>query len=191
MKIDNDYPEFGEESRNLRLALSTDGMNPHSIQSISNSTWPVIIMIYNLPPWLCMKRKYMMLSMLISGPKQPGNDIDVYLKPLIEDLKILWETGVEVYDGYRNESFNLRAMLFGTINDFPAYENLSGYSIKGQCVCPICEEKTDWTRLEFGQKNFFLGLRRFLNSNHHYRGWRKAFNGETCLLYTSPSPRDS
>ena len=179
MKIDNDYPEFGEESRNLRLALSTDGMNPHGIQSISHSTWPVIIMIYNLPPWLCMKRKYMMLSMLISGPKQPGNDIDVYLKPLIEDLKILWETGVEVYDGYRKESFNLRAMLFGTINDFPAYGNLSGYSIKGQCACPICEDKTDWTRLEFGQKNVFLGHRRFLNSNHHYRGWRKAFNGET------------
>ena len=179
LKIDNDYPEFGEESRNLRLALSTDGMNPHGIQSISHSTWPVIIMIYNLPPWLCMKRKYMMLSMLISGPKQPGNDIDVYLKPLIEDLKILWETGVEVYDGYRKESFNLRAMLFGTINDFPAYGNLSGYSIKGQCACPICEDKTDWKRLEFGQKNVFLGHRRFLNSNHHYRGWRKAFNGET------------
>ena len=179
LKIDNDYPEFGEESRNLRLALSTDGMNPHGIQSISHSTWPVIIMIYNLPPWLCMKCKYMMLSMLISGPKQPGNDIDVYLKPLIEDLKILWETGVEVYDGYRKESFNLRAMLFGTINDFPAYGNLSGYSIKGQCACPICEDKTDWKRLEFGQKNVFLGHRRFLNSNHHYRGWRKAFNGET------------
>src|ERR1051325_4571069 len=107
-------------------------MNPHGIQSISHSTWPVILMIYNLPPWLCMKRKYMMLSMLIYGPKQPGNDIDVYLKPLIEDLKILWENGVEVYDGYMKENFNLRAMLFGTINDFPAYGNLSGYSIKGE-----------------------------------------------------------
>ena len=78
-KIDNDYPDFGEEARNLRLALSTDGMNPHGLQSISHTTWPVILMIYNLPPWLCMKRKYMMLSMLIYGPKQPGNDIDVYL----------------------------------------------------------------------------------------------------------------
>ena len=95
MKIDNDYPEFEKEARNLRLALSTDGMNPHGIQSISHSTWPVILMIYNLPPWLCMKRKYMMLSMLIYGPKKPGNDIDVYLTPLIEDLKFLWENGVE------------------------------------------------------------------------------------------------
>ncbi|XP_073225534.1 uncharacterized protein [Cicer arietinum] len=55
-KIDHEYPEFGIESRNLRLALSTDGMNPHGLQSISHSTWPVILVIYNLPPWLCMKR---------------------------------------------------------------------------------------------------------------------------------------
>ena len=30
-KIDNDYPDFGGETRNLRLALSTDGMNPHGL----------------------------------------------------------------------------------------------------------------------------------------------------------------
>ncbi|CAM8880753.1 unnamed protein product [Rhodiola kirilowii] len=35
-----------------------------------------------------MKRKYMMLSLLISGPRQPENDIDVYLASLIDDLKL-------------------------------------------------------------------------------------------------------
>jgi hypothetical protein len=35
-----------------------------------------------------------MLSIMIAGPQQPGNDIDVYLNPFIEDLKILWEEGV-------------------------------------------------------------------------------------------------
>ncbi|GJR11974.1 hypothetical protein Tco_0794626 [Tanacetum coccineum] len=29
------------------------------------------------------------------GPKQPGNDIDVYLDPLIDDMKTLWGSGVE------------------------------------------------------------------------------------------------
>ena len=69
-------------------------------------------------------------------------------------------------------------MLFGTINDFPAYGNLSGYSIKGEKACPVCEDGTDTMRLKLCQKNVFLGHRRFLNSNHHYRGWRKAFNGK-------------
>lgn len=43
---------------------------------------------YNLSPMLCMKRKYMLLSMMISNPRQPGKDIDIYLKLLIDDLKI-------------------------------------------------------------------------------------------------------
>ena len=36
----------------------------------------------------------------------------------------------------------MRAMLFCTINDFAAYGNLSGYSVKGHHACPICEEDT-------------------------------------------------
>ena len=28
------------------------------------------------------------VSLMISGPRQPENDIDVYLAPLIDDLKI-------------------------------------------------------------------------------------------------------
>jgi len=86
---------------------------------------------------------------------------------------------VEVYDGYRKEFFNLRAMLFGTINDFPAYGNLSGYSVKGKRACPVCEDGTNWIRLKNCNKQVFLGHRRFLNTKHRYWRWRKAFNGET------------
>jgi len=68
-KVDHDYPNFGKEPRNLHLALSSDGINLHGMQSNSHSTWLVVMIIYNLPPWLCMKRKFMMLSMLIPGPK--------------------------------------------------------------------------------------------------------------------------
>ncbi|MBJ3415111.1 hypothetical protein JGB96_23555, partial [Salmonella enterica subsp. enterica serovar Derby] len=73
--------------------------------------------MYNIPPWLCMKRKYILISLLIQGPKQPGNDIDVYLAPLLEDLVTLWNEGVQVWDAYKRENFTLRAMLFCTIND--------------------------------------------------------------------------
>ena len=83
-----------------------------------------------------MKRKYIMLSMMISGPKQQGNDIDTYLSPLIDDLKVLWADGVDVFDDYRKETFKLRVMIFSTINNFPAYENLSGYSVRGKTGCP-------------------------------------------------------
>jgi len=90
--IDHLYPDFYKEVRNLRLGLATDGMNPYGSLSTQHCSWSVLLVIYNFP-WLCIKRKYMMLSMMISGPRQPGNDIDVYLSPLIEDLTKLWEEG--------------------------------------------------------------------------------------------------
>jgi Transposase family tnp2 len=77
-----------------------------------------------------MKRKYIMLSLLISGPKQSGNDIDVYLAPLLEDLNKLWKDGVRIFDAYLKEYFILRAVIFCTINDFSAYGNLSGHRTK-------------------------------------------------------------
>ncbi|KAL6329406.1 hypothetical protein AAG906_017723 [Vitis piasezkii] len=140
--IDHRWPDFSVEPRNLRLAISADGINPHSSLSSRYSCWPVVMITYNLPPWLCMKRKFMMLSLLISGPQQPGNDIDIYLAPLIEDLKTLWETGVEAYDAYQREVFTLRVVLLWTINDFPAYGNLSGCTVKGYFACPICGSET-------------------------------------------------
>ena len=97
-RIDHLYPDFGDEPRNLRLALALDGMNSYGNLSTNHSSWPVLLMIYNLPPWLCILQKYIILCMMIAGPRQPGNDIDVYLTPLIEDLKILWEDGVDVWD---------------------------------------------------------------------------------------------
>ena len=42
----------------------------------------------------------MLLSLLILGPRQPGNNIDIYLTPLIEDLKLLWEVVIEAFDAY-------------------------------------------------------------------------------------------
>ena len=107
-KIDRLFSDFGKEARNLRLGLASHGMNPYGNLSTQHISWPVLLVIYNLPPLVCMKRKYMMLSMTISGPRQPGNHIDVYLSPLIEDLTKLWDKGVLVFDAFRNETFQIR-----------------------------------------------------------------------------------
>jgi len=59
--IDCLYPDFGDEPRNLRLGLASDEMNPFGNLSTNDNSWPVLLMIYNLPPWLCIKQKYIML----------------------------------------------------------------------------------------------------------------------------------
>jgi len=49
-----------------------------------------------------MKQKFIMMPVLIQRPKQPGNDIDVYLRPLVEELLLLWsKSGVHVWDEYK------------------------------------------------------------------------------------------
>ena len=93
--FDKLYSKFSSDSHNVRLGLASDGFKPFRTMSISRSTWPVMTFVYNLPPWLCMKPEHIMLSLLIPGPQSPGNDIDVYLQPLIEELKELWEFGVD------------------------------------------------------------------------------------------------
>src|SRR5664279_5348476 len=177
-KIDREFKDFACDGRSLRFGLSTDGFNPFGEQSSSHSTWPLTLCIYNLPPWLCMKRKFIMMPVLIQGPKQPGNDIDVYLRPLVEELLQLWrEEGVPVWDEHEQKEFNLRALLFVTINDWPALSNISGQSNKGYNACTHCLGETD--SIYLGNKNVYLGHRRFLPKQHPVRKrGGKHFRGE-------------
>ena len=66
-----------------------------------------------------------MPSLLIPGPTLPRNDIDVYLQPIVE-LKELWDVGVKTFDVSSKKSFQIHAALLWTINDFPAYGDISG-----------------------------------------------------------------
>ncbi|CAL2253378.1 unnamed protein product [Prunus armeniaca] len=165
--VDDKWLEFGKEPRKLRLALSSDGFNPHSSLSSRYSCWPVILVTYNLPPWLCMKRKFMMLTLLISGPKQPGNDIDVYLEPLIDDLKSLWDGIRGVYDAYIGEYFTLRGDI--------------------KLIQYAAMIRTPSHRLKNGHKICYIGHRKWLPINHPYRRQRAAFN-EKLEYGTSPEP---
>ena len=98
-----------------------------------------------------------MMLVLILGPKQPDNDIDVYLKPLIDDLQLLWkEEGVRMWDAHIEEHFNLRVLLFVTTNDWPALSNLSGHSNKGYRACTHCLEETDNMYLKHCRKIVYI-----------------------------------
>src|SRR3954466_7282726 len=166
-KIERDHSDFTDEARNLWFGLSTDGMNPFGEQSCSHSTWPVTLCIYNLPPWLCMKRKFIMMPVLIQGPRQPDNDIDVYLRPLVDELLELWaKPGVHVWDEDKQEEFDLRALLFVTINDWPALSNISGQTNKGYNACTHCLDDTESVYLDKCKKVVYLGYRRFLPNLH-------------------------
>ena len=106
----------------------------------------------------------MMLSLLISGPKQLENDINVYLAQLIEDLKTLWDVGVDVFDAYRKQTFNLRAVLMWTISDFLAYGNLSRCTVKGYYCCLVYGINTCACWLLYSRKMSHMGHRLFIEN---------------------------
>nr|GEY59369.1 hypothetical protein [Tanacetum cinerariifolium] len=90
--INEKFSKIAKDLRNLRLGISDDGVDVSSGTRHHNE-WPGLSVIYNLPRWLCMKRKFIMLS-----------------------------TWVDTYDASTKENFNLRAILLWTINDYPALE---------------------------------------------------------------------
>ncbi|XP_074342845.1 uncharacterized protein LOC141680549 [Apium graveolens] len=126
-QFDQRFQRFSNEIRNVRLGLSTDGFYPFRDKHVKEYTvWPVVVVVYNLPPSMCTKAPYMFMPLLIPGPTDPTKDLHVYLRPLIDELKVLWHARVETYD--------MKAALLWTISDFPGLAMLSGWSTKEKNV---------------------------------------------------------
>uniref|UniRef100_A0A803MDX1 Transposase-associated domain-containing protein n=1 Tax=Chenopodium quinoa TaxID=63459 RepID=A0A803MDX1_CHEQI len=156
-EFDQKYSDFANDARNVRLGLASDGFNPFQTMSTQHS---------NLPPWLCMKPEFLMLSLLIPGPTSPGNDIDVYLQPLVQELKDLWEYRLDTYDAEKRQTFKMHAALQSTTSDFPGYAMLSSWSTKGKFACPYCHYKTDHHHLSNSNKSCYWAHRRwYLNAS--------------------------
>ena len=60
------------------------------------------------------------------------------MQPFVEELKELREIGVKTFDACKKGSSQIRVAIMWTINDFPVYANLSGWSTRGQYACPCC-----------------------------------------------------
>ena len=173
------WRDFAKDPRNIRLAIATDGFSPNNMFGRKYSCWPVIIQPLNPPPSMCMKSEFSMLSVLIPGPKSPSSNIDVFLQPLVDELKILW-SGVEAWDAYKNEKFQLKAMLMWGIHDFPAYGMLAGCSTQGYNGCPVCSTNTPSEYLPKSTKCCYQRSRMFLPKDHPYRfdTSKQTFNGK-------------
>ena len=105
------YPDFASNPRNVYLGLCTDGFSPFGMSGRQYSLWPVFLTPYNLPPEMCMGKELLYMSVLIPGPKHPKRSLDVFLQPLIEELRELWSTVVQTYDCSTRTNFTMRAVF--------------------------------------------------------------------------------
>ena len=114
--------------------------------------------------------------MVIPGLSSPGRNIDVCLHPLIDELTQLWSSRALSYDISRKQNFVMIAALMWTINDFPTYGMVSGWSTHGKLACSYCMENNKaFTLTNGGKPSFFYCHCRFLPPNHRYRKNRKDF----------------
>ena len=138
--IESCYPDFAKESRNLHFGLSTDGVNPFGIKSTNWSTWPVVLVNYNIPPWLATKKGHIILSLLIPG-KHKVKNMNVYLQPLLDELKTLWEEGLPIIDASKGHAsakyFQCRGILLWTMHDYPGLGDCASFSVSGYSACPM------------------------------------------------------
>nr|GEV36404.1 hypothetical protein [Tanacetum cinerariifolium] len=102
-----------------------------------------------------------------------GNDIDVFLEPVVDDLHTLFEIGVDTYDASTKENFNLRVVVLWMINDYPAIGTLCGCSYSGFKGCVVCGKDTYSVRLSASSKQSYARHRRYLPYNHPFRRKKK------------------
>lgn len=106
------------------LTLNVDWFQPflHTNYSVGG----VYLTIQNLPRHLRYKEENIMLIGLISGLREPKLTINSYLSPLVEELKLFWEKGVQLtaYNGTR-VTFPLALSCISC--DIPASRKVCGF----------------------------------------------------------------
>jgi hypothetical protein len=91
-------------------------------------------------------------------------------------MQKLWEHGVNVWDEYKKQHFNLKAIILCAINDNLACLALTG-QVKGKTRCVICMDQTESTYLSSSSKLVYMWHRRFLPLKHMYHQWESCFDG--------------
>lgn len=161
---ENKFPDFFHSQRHekLHFAIFVDGFQP--FEGVQYTLWAVVLICLNLPYEIRMKAENLHILTLIDGPKEPGN-LQQYLKPIVDEFLMLWETGITVYDASRNRALRFKGMLACCIQDGRASKACSCQAEAGHYQgCRLCT-------LNGVQANgvHYYGHRIMLPEDHPYR----------------------
>ena len=68
-----------------------------------------------------MTTPYLFLTLIVTSLENPKSKIDVFRKPLIDELLILWNDNIPSYDISLEQNVQMKVTLVWTINDFPTF----------------------------------------------------------------------
>jgi hypothetical protein len=66
-EIEEKWPVFKDEPRNVRLSLAADSVNPFGELRSIYLVWPIFVINNNIPPWMSIKREHIMLTTIVPG----------------------------------------------------------------------------------------------------------------------------
>ncbi len=132
--MEDQWPQFKEEPKHLRLGLATYEINTYSLQQSKYSMWPIEVLNYNLPPHLTMSNAFMWFAFIILERRQVHN-MDIYVQPLIDELQLLWTQGVLMTNVSKptiNQLLIVNVILLWTFHDYNGLVVMS--SIFSSCI---------------------------------------------------------
>ena len=101
------------------------------------SVGAVYLSIMNLPRSQRYLRQNVLLVSMIPGPKEPKHDINTYLSPLVDELKVFWDGVVMKVASGASKTFRSALLCCGC--DLPAGRKVCGFLGHGAMLgCSKC-----------------------------------------------------
>jgi hypothetical protein len=79
----------------------------------------MFVISLNLPTGVIFQRQNIFLSLIIS--EHLGNNMGVFMEPVIDELVRAWEEGVWMYDRATKRNFKMHVWYHYSLHDFLAY----------------------------------------------------------------------
>jgi hypothetical protein len=134
-KFDEKHADKAGEAHNVHVALATDGFNPHGMLTAPYTCWPVFLTPLNLPPDIVFQRYYIFVLLII--PRYPGDNMCVYMEPIIDDFLKAWNEVVVTYDRATKTNFKMHVWYMYSLHDMPTYVLFCGWCVHEKFPCLV------------------------------------------------------
>ena len=131
---------FEDSSNNecaIALQFSLDSVQMYKLRL--NEVW--LLICFNLN--LLLSERFQednILPLAVTPGPQESVDIDTFILPMVDELQRLSRDGVQCYDAYAEEYFNLKVHLVVCTGDTPAMAKLMSMKrVTAQHPCRICK----------------------------------------------------
>ena len=153
--IVNEKP-FLQLPNNLCLQLNVDWFAP--FKHLQYSVGVIYLVVENLPRTERYKLENTIIVGCIPGPKEPRKNINSFLKPMIDELLVLWK-GTLLKTSSLFGIVPIRCALTCITCDLPATRKVCGFtSFSSLLGCSKCQKK--FPCAAFGKKSDYSGFNR-------------------------------